>query len=333
MTPAKLFSLLVFVLTALYGALGFYALPMAGFQGELTRLGMLPESQFGWTKPQPAIDPTFLQQSSWKEADVLVVGDSFSDSRVWQTVLTHAGLRVRTESWDSVRGICGDFMPWLRSQGFTGKYIVLEAIERNAEDILSRSVACERMMFHPSVYADTPRSPPPVSFDVRRRDYSGKLSVGLQTLVNSWKYEQLGKDPSFTSKELSNDARLARVKNGCTLFSHVACGDSLFYSYDKAEDLPDSALNNIDALNARLPGIETIWVFVPNKSTTYLYPDKRFWDKAAQRFRSPNLLKLFKRSIDAQIVDLYPANNTHLSTTGYLIMGEAIYRDLRRQPQ
>lgn len=331
MNHARFFSVLVLVLTALYGAIGFYELPLASFQGDLTRLGMLPESLFGWTKPQPAIDPALLQQSSWKDADVLVVGDSFSDSRVWQTVLTRAGLRVRTESWDSLRGICEDFMPWLRSQGFTGKYVVLESIERNADSILSRSVACKRMQFHPNVYADIPRGAPAVTFDLKPRDFSGKLSVGLQTLVNVWKYERTSSAPGFTSKDLSNGARLARVKNGCELFSHAACNDALFYDQDKAEDLPGNALDNIGTLNARLTGIEATWVFVPNKSTTYLYPDKQFWDKAEQRFHSPNLLRLFRQSIAARTVDLFPANNTHLSTTGYLIMGAAIYREMQSQ--
>ena len=60
-------------------------------------MGLLPETLFGWTKPQPALDAKWMQQASMQEADVLVIGDSFSDSRVWQTVLTQHGLKVRTE--------------------------------------------------------------------------------------------------------------------------------------------------------------------------------------------------------------------------------------------
>jgi hypothetical protein len=331
MTPAKLFSLLVFVVIAIYGALGFYALPYASFEGDLTRLGMLPESLYGWTRPQPALDAALMRQASWKEADVLVVGDSFSDSRVWQTVLTRAGLRVRTEAWDSVRGICEDFLPWLRQRGFAGKYLVIESIERNAEEDLARSVACPHMEFHPNAQADAPRGAPAVSFDVNRRDYSGRLSVGLQAGWNMVKYGRMTADPEFSSAALSNGARLARVKDGCKLFSHARCNDALFLERDKAEDLPPETLDNIGKLRTRLPGITVIWAVVPNKTTSYLHPEKKFWELAAERYRSPNLLKIFRQAINEKVVDLYPANNTHLSTTGYLLMGEAIYREMQRQ--
>jgi hypothetical protein len=40
MNHAKLFSVLVFLMVALYGAIGFYALPLASFQGDLTRMGL-----------------------------------------------------------------------------------------------------------------------------------------------------------------------------------------------------------------------------------------------------------------------------------------------------
>lgn len=330
MRHARFFSILVFAITALYAAVGFHVLPLASFQGDLTRLGMLPESQFGWTKPQPAIAPALMHQSSWKEAEVLVVGDSFSDGRIWQTVLTQAGLRVRTESWDSVRGICEDFMPWLRNQGFTGKFIVLESIERNLVSDMAKSVECKDVQFHPSVYADTPRGPPAVSLDSKRKDYSGRFSIGIQAQINLLEYEHASGTPGFAGQSLANGARLARVKDGCELFSHAHCSDALFLTEDRSEDLPMSALDNIEKLNARLPGVTPIWVFVPNKSTAYLYPDKQFWDRAEQRFRAPNILRKFRQAIAAKTVDLYPANNTHVSTTGYLLLGEAVYQRLRQ---
>lgn len=330
MKHAKLFSVLVFSLLLLYGATGFYFLPLAGFQGDLTRIAMLPESHFGWTKPQPAIDPALMQQSSWQEADVLVVGDSFSDGRVWQTVLTRAGLHVRTEGWDSVRGVCQDFMPWLRGQGFKGKVVVFEAIERSIVDGMSKSVACQRMQTHSSIYADTPRPSPATSFDPGQSGYSGRFSIGIQTRLNVMAYERASRRSDFSSLELPNGARLARVGNGCKLFSHASCNDTLFLAEDRAEDLPASTLDNVETLNARMPGITPIWVFVPNKSTAYLYPDKQFWNEAERRFHAPNILRTFRQAIAAETVDLYPANNTHVSTTGYLLLGEAIYRNLQQ---
>ncbi len=329
MRHAKIFSLLVFGIVLTYGAIGFYFLPLATFQAELTRMALLPEAQFGWTKAQPLLDAKWMRQATLQEADVLIIGDSFSDGRVWQSVLTQRGLKVRTESWDSMRGVCADLIPWLRAQGFNGKYLVMESIERNLVDILSRSVACSRMEYHANPHTDTPRGVPPMSFDVQQGNYSGKLSTGIQTQFNVLKYERLSDAPDFKTWLLPNEVKMARITNGCELFSHASCRDALFLSHDKPQEIDAGALENIAKLNARLSGITPIWVFVPNKSTSYLYPEKTFWNEAERRFHAPNLLRMTQQAITNKTVDLYPANNTHFSTTGYLMMGEEIYKAMQ----
>lgn len=92
----------------------------------------------------------------------------------------------------------------------------------------------------------------------------------------------------------------------------------------------EEALKNIETLNSRLSGIIPIWAFVPNKSTAYLYPDKQFWSEAERRFGAPNLLRMTQQAIDEKTVDLYPANNTHFSTVGYLLMGEEILKTIQK---
>jgi len=39
-------------------------------------------------------------------------------------------------------------------------------------------------------------------------------------------------------------------------------------------------------------------------------------------------LRTMREALDRGVVDLYPANNSHLSTTGYLLLGEAVYQTL-----
>ncbi len=332
MRHAKIFSIIVFAATLGYGAMGFYFLPLASFQGDLTRMGMLPEIQFGWRQPQPAIQQSWLTQASLQEADVLVIGDSFSDSRVWQTALTLHGLKVRTEHWDTMRGICANFLPWLKSQGFRGRYLVLQIIERNIEDGLDKSVACQQMQIHPSTLADAPRHAPPTSFNPDAIERSGRLSIGIKTEINLYEYDLIRNAPGFKFALLPNGAIAARVNNGCALFSHKRCDDALFLGGEKPTDLNERALKNIEILNSRLKGLTAIWAFVPNKSTAYLYPNKRFWDEAERRFQAPNLLHMTQQAIQNKTVDLYPANNTHFSTTGYLLMGEEILNAIQKMP-
>ena len=295
-------------------------------------MGMLPEAMFGWTKPQPAVSPALMQQSSWKDADVLVVGDSFSEYPRLAVGLDQDRAARTHPAWSSVRGICEDFMPWARAQGFNGKYIVIEIVERHVVDQMNESIACKHLQLHSGVNTDTPPSPPIASFDPHQGNYTGRISVGLLTRLSAWKYERASSDPGFTGIELSNGVRLARVKNGCELFSHARCNDAIFLSEDRAsQDMPASVLTDAEIINARLPGIVPIWVFVPDKSTSYLYPDKQFWNEAERRLHSPNLLQMTRHAIGNKIVDLYPANGSHFSTTGYLLMGDAILKAIQQQ--
>lgn len=330
MNRAKLFSITVFVLIGLYGVVGFYFLPMANFEGDLTRAGLLPESLFGWTKPQPLIDKALMQQASWETADVFVVGDSFSVGHVWQTELVRHGLKVRTETWGSIRNICEDFAPWLRERGFRGKYVVIEAIERNVQEGFRKSVECRKMDFHPSSLADRVFWPPATSINSNYRNYSGRLSIGLRTWFGSLKYKRLSASPDFKSWKTTDETVVRRVAQGCEVFSHPQCQDALFTTLDKEKDLGADTLNDLLELNQRAAGFNLTWVIVPNKSTTYIFPEKRFWDQAEPKVKSVNALRVMRQALANRVVDLYPGNNTHLSTTGYLLMGDAIYREMQR---
>jgi hypothetical protein len=333
MRHAKTFSILIFTIVLGYAALGFYFLPRATFQGELTRMALLPESLFGWTKPQPKLDAQWLQQAIMTEADLLVVGDSFSEGHVWQSVLTQQRMKVRTESWNSMKGICEDFSPWIREQGYTGKYVVIEIVERNLMGTLRQSLNCLQTRYRPLAYVDAPRTPPVEVFEPNEGNYAGKLSTGFKTYLNTARYERLSNESTFQEWELPNNVRIARVKEGCRWFSHARCQDSLFLAEDMAGEVDAEALTLIKTLESRLRGLTPIWVIVPNKSTTYRYPDKRFWQQLAQQTNAPDLLALNRQALDEGMVDLYPANNTHYSTSGYLLMGEAIRKMLVPTPK
>lgn len=326
MKSAKLFSVIVFAAIGIYGAIGLYFLPLAGFEGDLTRVAKLPESLFGWTKPQPDIKPELLKSASWQDADVLVVGDSFSETRVWQSVLVEHGLKVRTEHWTSVRGVCEDFYPWLRAQGFKGKYVIFEVIERNIEAGIPNSVACKTEIYHPNINSDKPHAPPVTSR--KSTDLSGKLSVGLDTWLTANKYHAMSSQPDFRSWLVPGGVRMERMANGCELFSHARCQDVLFYGSDRVADLGEATLDSIQTLNTRLGDLTPIWVFMPDKSTVFLHYDKQFWNEAEHRFNAPNVLKVMRQALAEKTIDLYPANNSHLSTTGYLKLGTAVYQTL-----
>lgn len=330
MRPAKLFSVLVITALSVYASAGFYLLPLGNFEGDLTRMGKLPESKFGWTKPQPAIDPALLAQSPWQEAEVLVVGDSFSRPHLWQTILTREGFKVRTIDWGSVRSVCADFDSWLKAQHFHGRYLVLELVERGAEGALDRSARCDKMSYR------TDSSPPPLPPEVlpnrESRSYTGKLSVGIQTWLHSVEYTYLAGNPDFNEWTLPNHVQMKRLADGCTLFSHPHCQDVLFLQEDRVQDFDETMLQNMGAINSRLKDYELIWAIVPDKSTAYINSDKQFWNRIEERFGSPNLLQVFRQAIREKTLDLYRGNDTHLSTGGFLLMGESILNSMKTAP-
>lgn len=323
MKHSKLFSILVIAVLGLYGLVGFYFLPLASFEGDLTRMAKLPESLFGWTKEQPAVNPELMKSAEWQDADVLAIGDSFTNAQIWQTVFAQRGVRVRTESWASLFNICEDVAAWISSKGFKGKHVIIESAEKYFENRVAQSIECKHMVYHPLAVA--PPAPPATLPDRRASRYSGSMSVGIQTELNAQKYEQLSSAPGFQRWDAFEEVRMERIKNGCDLFSHPSCNDVLFYKKDRAEDMAGKVFADMAEINARLSAYKTVWVVIPDKASVYLPSDKKFWIEAERRFHAPDLLKEFQLAVHNKTVDLYPANNTHVSTTGYLLLGNAIY--------
>ena len=171
-------------------------------------------------------------------------------------------------------------------------------------------------------------SPPPTLPVRNMADYSGRLSVGIETELNARKYDRLSSDPGFKDWDDLGEARVVRVENGCELFSHLRCRDALFYTKDRVEDMGGNILDGMAGINARLKNYTVVWAVIPDKSTVYLHPEKKFWNEAEQRFHAPNLMKIFRQEVLKKTIDFYPANNTHVSTTGYLILGNSIYQSM-----
>ncbi|HEU0187224.1 MAG TPA: hypothetical protein VFR06_04955, partial [Gallionellaceae bacterium] len=189
-----------------------------------------------------------------------------------------------------------------------------------------QSAACRAMSYHP--LAAQPAHVPLAHVE-RGGDYSGSMSVGPQTALNHRKYRQLSDQPGFTGLDGWGEVNLVRLANGCELFSHPRCQDVLFYQKDRAEDMGENVLGNMAEINKRLAGYDVVWMVIPDKASVYLPGDKKFWVEAERRFQAPNLLKVLQQARDKNM-DLYFANNTHVSTRGYLLLGETIYQRLQR---
>lgn len=331
----SLFALGFVVVAALLACSIFTRAPY----GDLARLGALSEASFGWRDAQPAVDPQQLVSSSIEQADILVVGDSFSveagphprSGLVWQSRLVAAGWRVATLHWDRARPLCPDFHPWLANTGFRGRWVLLESVERALDDRLTAPSPCStnaRPM--PSAFSvGSPGVlPPPAALNLGE-----KLLTGVSTAWNTWRALRTEAPAVFQDPSAADGVRLEPYPTGCQRFSHAACDRALFLLDDEKKPLFDAKhLPWMAATPHPTQGWSLAWVIVPNKRTFYLHPAAFASLSAALQAQrlGPDVMAALK-SQGAESRDIYFPNDTHLSPRGSLLMGDAVVHWLKQQ--
>ena len=215
MRGARTFVLAFTTALALYAAIGFLLLPNATFHGDLTRIGKIPETYFSWTRQQPAIDPKFLHSAKLADADLLVIGDSFSAALIWQSALAEQGLKVATVYWSTVGAICSDFVPWLEARGFKGRYIVIQIAERDARGSIEQSSECPRMNVAEFKDSDYYVGPPASRSDQLSQPNRGKISIGIRTAMNGYRYRIKSASDGFDEWDGLKNVYIKRVSDRC----------------------------------------------------------------------------------------------------------------------
>ena len=292
------------------------------FRGDLTRLGRLSETAFGPTRPAATLDPALRRSSALGEADVLVIGDSFSAPLQWQSALVAQGRKVATVHWDALGPICADLESMLQSQGFRGTSVVIESVERALDHHLDQSLACARhtaKALQTRHAADDPEVAGAFGLNTRET-----LFTGLLTTLHTW--QALRTDaPSVVldHDEGTRQVRIQHLPNGCQRFSHRACDRGLFYAEDEtAPPFSPAMVERMKRLAARHPGLSITWLVIPNKSSVYLQPDRTALAGAVLETSGlgPDLFsRLTRRS--QQTLDLYSPNDTHTSVEGHQVIG------------
>jgi hypothetical protein len=304
--------------------------------GDLARIGNFPERYFGWQAQRPEIPLEQLKDYPLADADVLVIGDSFSAARVWQSRLIADGLKVSTITWHSkIEALPSDLGEVLRAAGFKGRYLIIESIERLFQGrmkalanvpypIIKNNVVIDETF---PLYPFTHREP--ISFDkLNGADW------GIKALYNSTKLLL-----DLPEKYLKSGAVQVIKLEGCQVFSHRWCHYALFVDGDfKKETF--NAIDNVLAVNKNLQqvGIQPIWAIVPDKATVYLgygnrnhHPYQNIWQQVAQHpdLIAPDLGAEFTQQ-SRIIKDFYMPNDTHLSTNGYLYLGDIMINELHK---
>jgi len=317
----------------------FTALLMCGgelyfgtLDGDLTRLGSLPERDFGWQQPQPLVDAKYLHSYPISEADVLIVGDSFSASLVWQSQLVRGGYKPATLHWNKVKLCSEDFAQVIRQAGFSGRYVVVEAVERTFHDLMYSICKKGSKIKKITEYSSEPPLTNQPSFSLASSRLGAKWV--LEVMLNKLRY-------TYRPTEVMDfrTVRMIALNNGCERFTNHLCNYVLFYTDDFSKPTFNSA-NTAYILDQNLKnaGLQTLWLVVPDKSTVYLgkgkfdsIPYTNPW-KSLHAKGIPVIADLDEQFIQEshRVKDFYAPNNTHLSTTGYLFLGSLILGYLQK---
>ena len=326
-TPAKVWLRFFLIGYIVLMALWIVSLTSPVPYGDLTRIGRLSEREFGWTAPPPKVDPAYLKGTPVDQADIMVIGDSFSMTFRWQSVLAKAGYRVTTTYWGQYENaLCSDFDQWIERTGFKGKLIIIESVERLFGDRTKDSMKCQKMirpydaMDHPLITPDeTVPSPAP--------NWNVQFLTGITTYYNTWKAKKSATDIHFDW-----NTWVRPVPDGCKLFSHRLCDKMPFFAEDDDNGPLTLAhlewMKNFTKAHSKLP---IMWMVIPNKTTVYLKPDYSKDFEAG--FRTSGLagpdLYAFTREKRTQIHDFYFSNDTHMSMHGQLALGERMLAAVR----
>jgi hypothetical protein len=291
--------------------------------GALTRIGRVSEHQFGWRSTPPPIPVDHLRSSALGQADILVVGDSFSMYYAWQSALVAAGYRVVTAHWDKIGPLCDDFAPWLRRAGFKGKLVLVESIERLLPERLEQARTC-RTMQRPFIALPPLNQSPSQPAPEFALNWDSPLLTGLYTWRNTREIRLSHAEFVVDHPQHGDMIFAAPVPDGCAQFSHRMCDKGLFLTNDRSNaELTAGDAEFLHRFNQLAAPLQVIWMVIPNKTTVYLEPQHAhaFVQRANELQVGPDLFAM-AQDMRRKMVDLYWPNDTHWSMQGQLYFGQ-----------
>jgi hypothetical protein len=325
------------VCCAVVFAMGSFIEPVSG---DLTRLGAVAERSWGWNAPQTK--PAVRSRLATYQTTILVIGDSFSDPNIWQTVLENElGRFTQSYSWNAVPnfGCLKEKLHKISQQAPQVTDLILEVVER---DFVSRftgvdsPAACAAF----EVASPSARAAAPISTD-HRPTFALKIQDPIYVLKAI-----TGEMRDYVRLTSSGDAVVAPLLTD-RVFSNRRSRWLLYYAGDLNKNSwqanqVTAAVNNLKGLSdeASSLGLRLTIVVIPDKSSVYAdyvdgpalpiiqYP---LWELLTHAgLSSVNVRDLYRNALPSQL-DLYLPNDTHLGFNGHYLLAKAIAGKFQQQ--
>ena len=297
--------------------------------GDLTRIGRWTERDFGPNSPIPSI----TVKSSGEildNADVMVLGDSFSQRNLWQSVFSE-GTKHVVKTYGYGQSNCIPTFIETAITNTTNKIVVIETVERSFTQRFSHIPSCSNSSLIPSeIKAETiggiqrPKWPLSLGFWYTMTAAINTIRSNIFNEENSNRYQTVN----------------TRLSAGCALFSNRRNDRFLYYADDdlkrqwSEKEVRTAIANVLDIQNqVERSGKQFVLLIAPDKSSVYqsCIPanDTILKNQSINQLlidagvNTPNLQSVFRENIGV-IVDLYDPDNTHWSESGYILAGEII---------
>lgn len=315
------------VLALLFAAIAL-SLFFKPLSGDLTRIGRWAERDFAPSRSQPA-GPIRANGPFRAGQQVLVLGDSFSHPNVWQSYFSESGGLETLSFQFKDAGCIENWLNWVIEQNGPGSQIVIiQVAERSFLPVFRNYRTCIRST--------------PMASEVTINNARTKSLISDVTLDASYLFQTTANTlrMRWQSGRTSSGEVINVPLSNAELFSNRQPNRLLYYAEDdnkKSWSPKDihAAIENLTLIQSRLSknNLRLVVALVPDKSTVYRpymlveadkigYPDI-FSTIVSAGINSVDLLGLFQQKV-ASNVDLYLPNDTHLSASGYQLMGSAI---------
>jgi acetyltransferase AlgX (SGNH hydrolase-like protein) len=298
--------------------------------GDLTRIGFYPERDFGWNAVQPAID-ILPSRADARDADVLVLGDSFSEDNAWQSILS-ARTGRRLSSFQYADDDCFDDFVQFAIRHAPSDLVIVETVERRFSPRFGETKSCAVSKVRPvvAVAGKTPET---------RAVWPPELHVNqtIRGALNVWKMN--AKPQALLATKMVVNVPL--VPN-CARFSNRRSDRILYYKEDEEKSRwtvaqQQHAVEGLARLHQTLAahGKRMLVVVVPDKSTVYrdclpASAQSATFNgfKPVQALKAAgvpvvDLLPDFTRR-SKEVVDFYNPNDTHLSAWGFVALADGV---------
>jgi hypothetical protein len=315
--------LYIFIPTSIYS---WWVEPL---HGDLTRMGRWSEHDFGPNADQPVIQV----EASGKfisNPDILVLGDSFSASNLWQSVLSRE--QKKTIKTSNYNGNCiPNWINYSITQS-TSSIVIIQSVERNIISIFNLIAPCSEadtaFMEVASSSSNSHRPGWPLALD-----FSYLSATAINTLKLNFSNEGFTKSKLTVNEPLINDCALFSNRRNDRLLYYLPDDNKLRWTEKEIED----SISNILKIQKTVEesGKKFIFIVAPDKSTTYRKCSRAIdTDSVAPNINqllieagvnAPDMSGQFRSKI-GDVIDLYDPNNTHWSASGYVLAGNIVSR-------